>query len=69
VVPLYVVLELGDLRLAVGKRDKHDIPRHVRSEDVPERQKADSVHKPSDHRHSGQGVWYDFFSGGTVRHG
>jgi hypothetical protein len=50
------------------KREKHDIPRHVRSEDAPERQKTDGVHQAGDLRHSEQSVRYNFFSGWTARH-
>src|SRR6266850_6006155 len=50
------------------KCEKHDIARHVRSEDAPERQKTDGVHYAGDRRHSEQGVRYNLFSGWTARH-
>jgi hypothetical protein len=38
------------------KRETHDITRHVRSADAPERQKNDGVHYAGDRRHSQPGV-------------
>lgn len=45
------------------KSEKQDVPSHVRSEDAPEGQKADSVHKASDSCHSHQGDGSNFLRG------
>jgi hypothetical protein len=46
------------------KREKHDIPRHARSEDTPARQKTDGVNETRSRRHSEEGVGSDFLRRG-----